>query len=303
MLAEVERRLGMLGIADIRLIRGLEVCEYSFGYTRTSPNRWSGARRETRRVEMPARLNLFDRVGNQGQHPVLCADQKNEAFYVKLDEGVVLRGWPRTACQRTSARRDEARGQAHRGLRAVPAVPRALQGRWRRAARGLPLRLYSRRIPWRTSSSASPRSCPASISAASASTCSCRTSPSSSTAAAPRWTSATFHRCGGTTRMSRWATLCCIGWPLGDAPLRLGDGVHHAGRCLPRLHPHPRERLPDKERAAFPLGAERGGVPKWDQTQQEIVGFYDVAMQAPAAEARAAERWQRPPSALPWRAQ
>ena len=36
MLAEVCTRLRLLGIADFRLIRNLEVCEYSFGYTRTS---------------------------------------------------------------------------------------------------------------------------------------------------------------------------------------------------------------------------------------------------------------------------
>lgn len=91
MLAEVERRLGMLGIADMRLIRGLEVCEYSFGYSRTSSLPLVRREKGNTTVDMPVRLNLFDRVGSQGQHPVLCADQKNEAFYLRLDEAVVLR--------------------------------------------------------------------------------------------------------------------------------------------------------------------------------------------------------------------
>lgn len=45
------------------------------------------------KVEMPVRLNLFGRTDSgQGhaKHPVYCIKQENEAFYVKLNEEVVL---------------------------------------------------------------------------------------------------------------------------------------------------------------------------------------------------------------------
>ena len=64
-LDEVRKRLRRLGIEEMRLIRDLEVCEYSFGFTRTSSSptvhREKGGERD-----MPVRLNLFDRVGRRG---------------------------------------------------------------------------------------------------------------------------------------------------------------------------------------------------------------------------------------------
>lgn len=90
MLAQANRRLRLLGIGHMRLLRGLEVCEYSYGYSRTSPNP-RVFREKGVALEMPVRLNLFDRVGNPPRHPILCSQQKNEAFYVQLNERLVVR--------------------------------------------------------------------------------------------------------------------------------------------------------------------------------------------------------------------
>ena len=88
---QVVRRLQLLGIAEMRLVRGLQVCEYTFGYTRTSSTPLV-RRDKAGSAEMPVRLNLFGRVkvGDLMQHPVLCLEQSNEAFYVRLDEDVVV---------------------------------------------------------------------------------------------------------------------------------------------------------------------------------------------------------------------
>lgn len=91
-LKQVRRKLSYLGFAEMRLIRDMEVCEYSFGFTRTSSSptvhREKGGSRD-----MPVRLNLFDRVGNgsDAKHPVYCLKQANEAFYIRLHEAVVRR--------------------------------------------------------------------------------------------------------------------------------------------------------------------------------------------------------------------
>lgn len=87
---QVARRLRLLGIAEMRLVRGLQVCEYTFGYTRTSATPLV-RRDKAGDAEMPVRLNLFDRVrvGDITLHPVLCLEQSNEAFYIRLDEDAV----------------------------------------------------------------------------------------------------------------------------------------------------------------------------------------------------------------------
>ena len=87
---QVASRLWMLGIAEMRLLRALRVCEYTFGYTRTSSNPLV-MRARAASAEMPVRLRLFDRVraGDILKHPVLCLEQSNEAFYVRLDENAV----------------------------------------------------------------------------------------------------------------------------------------------------------------------------------------------------------------------
>jgi hypothetical protein len=70
---QVARRLQMLGIAEMRLVRGLRICEYTFGYTRTSATPLV-KREKAGTAEMPVRLNLFGRVkvGDSTLHPVLC---------------------------------------------------------------------------------------------------------------------------------------------------------------------------------------------------------------------------------------
>jgi hypothetical protein len=87
---QVARRLRLLGITEMRLVRGLQVCEYTFGYTRTSATPLV-RRDKAGDAEMPVRLNLFDRirVGDVPLHPVLCLEQSNEAFYIRLDVNAV----------------------------------------------------------------------------------------------------------------------------------------------------------------------------------------------------------------------
>lgn len=87
---QVSVRLGLLGIAEMRLVRGLQVCEYTFGYTRTSSTPLV-RREKAGTAELPVRLNLFERVkvGDVLLHPVLCLEQSNEAFYIRLAEDTV----------------------------------------------------------------------------------------------------------------------------------------------------------------------------------------------------------------------
>lgn len=89
--SEVRRRRDLLGIAEMRLIRDVRICEYTFGYTRTS-SAPTVKRDKAGDAEMPVRLRLFDRVevGDGARHPVLCLVQSNEGFYVRLDEETVL---------------------------------------------------------------------------------------------------------------------------------------------------------------------------------------------------------------------
>ncbi len=117
LIKEVERRLILLGIAEMRLLRGLQVCEYTFGFTRTSS--MPLVRREKAgAAEMPVRLNLFGRirVGDVNQHPVLCLEQANEAFYVRLDEATVL-DWL------TRNRMPQAAGHPRLGGRLIESYP------------------------------------------------------------------------------------------------------------------------------------------------------------------------------------
>src|SRR4051794_4431506 len=84
------RRLDLLGITEMRLIRDVRVCEYSFAYTRTSSS--PAARRDKAGdADLPVRLRLFDKVevSDTARHPVLCLVQSNEGFYVRLDEETV----------------------------------------------------------------------------------------------------------------------------------------------------------------------------------------------------------------------
>ncbi|PWC32061.1 hypothetical protein [Azospirillum sp. TSO22-1] len=86
---ETRRRLDAIGIEDMRLVREFEICEYSFGFTRTSPYPTT----ERMQIEMPVRLNLFQKVQTPGpggaRHPIYAQRQSNEAFYVRLKEPLV----------------------------------------------------------------------------------------------------------------------------------------------------------------------------------------------------------------------
>jgi hypothetical protein len=87
MLREVRRRLALLGIAEMRLVRDVRVCEYTFGYSRTESNPTVRREEKLPNAEMPVRLRLHGKVqvGDNAAHPVLCIEQSNEGFYVRLD--------------------------------------------------------------------------------------------------------------------------------------------------------------------------------------------------------------------------
>jgi hypothetical protein len=72
------------------LIRGLPICEFSFGFTRVSSTPIYHREFNGRRVPMPVRLNAFPELPN-GRRPIYITQQKNEALYFKLDESRVRR--------------------------------------------------------------------------------------------------------------------------------------------------------------------------------------------------------------------
>lgn len=86
-------RLDLLGIEEMRLIRDVRICEYSFAYTRTS-SMPTVQRDKSGPAELPVRLRLFERVevADAALNPILCSVQSNEGFYVRLDEAMV-RDW------------------------------------------------------------------------------------------------------------------------------------------------------------------------------------------------------------------
>ena len=90
--AEVGCLLSHIGISRMVLIRGLPICEFSFGYSRVSST--PVYRREYRgqSVPMPVRLKAFDTLPDSGgKHPIYVTQQNNEALYIKLDEERVRR--------------------------------------------------------------------------------------------------------------------------------------------------------------------------------------------------------------------
>lgn len=84
--------LGHLGVERLVLIRGLPICEFSFGYTRVSATPIYQREHNGQRVEMPVRLKAFDQLPiSDNKRPIYVTQQLNEALYFKLDEGRVLR--------------------------------------------------------------------------------------------------------------------------------------------------------------------------------------------------------------------
>ena len=80
----VSGELARAGIAEARLIRDLDMVEFSFGYTRVS------ATPETvqKNKSMPVRLMGFPRLPND-RRPVYVIEQQNEAIYIRLDPDAV----------------------------------------------------------------------------------------------------------------------------------------------------------------------------------------------------------------------
>jgi hypothetical protein len=86
--------LSLLGIEDMRLIRKFPVCEFTFGYTRVESGPRVQRDKTGERWEMPVKLNLFERAyfNEEYVQPIYVMKQDNEAFYVRLREGLV-RAW------------------------------------------------------------------------------------------------------------------------------------------------------------------------------------------------------------------
>ena len=86
-------RLDQMGIAEMRLVRDVNICEYSFAYSRTGSSP-TVRRDKAGTAELPVRLKLFERVevADVARHPILCTVQANEGFYVRLNEDLV-REW------------------------------------------------------------------------------------------------------------------------------------------------------------------------------------------------------------------
>ena len=82
--------LNYIGIQELVLIRGLPICEFSFGFSRVSATPVYHREFNGRQVPMPVRLNAFPELPNN-KRPIYVTQQKNEALYFKLDESRVRR--------------------------------------------------------------------------------------------------------------------------------------------------------------------------------------------------------------------
>ncbi len=93
-LEDYRQRVGSLlqriGIQQLVLIRGLPICEFSFGFTRVSSGPVYHREINNRSVAMPVRMNAFPEMANS-KRPIYITQQKNEALYFKLDESLVRR--------------------------------------------------------------------------------------------------------------------------------------------------------------------------------------------------------------------
>ena len=84
--------LAHIGIERMVLIRGLPICEFSFGYTRVCSTPVYHREYQGQSVPMPVRLKAFDTLPDTGgKHPIYVTQQNNEALYCKLDESRVRR--------------------------------------------------------------------------------------------------------------------------------------------------------------------------------------------------------------------
>lgn len=92
----VHDSLTRLGFDEMVLVRGLDICEFSFGYSRVS----SVPSTTVKDREMPVRLKAFDHV-DANKRPIYVLEQKNEGIYVRLSEERVLAWLERNGLQNT----------------------------------------------------------------------------------------------------------------------------------------------------------------------------------------------------------
>ena len=84
--------LSHLGVERLVLIRGLPICEFSFGFTRVSSTPVYKREHQGVSVNMPVRLKAFDPLPvNGAKRPIYVTQQQNEALYFRLDEARVRR--------------------------------------------------------------------------------------------------------------------------------------------------------------------------------------------------------------------
>ena len=89
---ETGELLSHLGVKQLVLIRGLPICEFSFGYSRVSSTPIYKREHQGKSVDMPVRLKAFDRLPiSEPKHPVYVTQQRNEALYFRLQKGRVRR--------------------------------------------------------------------------------------------------------------------------------------------------------------------------------------------------------------------
>jgi hypothetical protein len=98
MITTAQEAMHYLGVERAGLISKFDLCKFSYGFSRVA----NGPKILKHGRMMPVRLNLFStvQVGQESRHPVYVLEQSNEAFYFKLDEGLV-RSWllqPELAC-------------------------------------------------------------------------------------------------------------------------------------------------------------------------------------------------------------
>ena len=82
--AEIQKmiaRKSALGISELKLLRNLNMLQYSFGYSRVSATPTT----MQKHMQMPVRLCGFPKIDG-GKRPIYVLRQSNEALYVKLDE-------------------------------------------------------------------------------------------------------------------------------------------------------------------------------------------------------------------------
>lgn len=80
----VAEDLGRAGIAEARLIRNLDMVEFSFGFTRVSPT----PETTQKDLRMPVRLMGFPPLPSN-RRPIYVIEQQNEAIYIQLDAAMV----------------------------------------------------------------------------------------------------------------------------------------------------------------------------------------------------------------------